>query len=51
MTMKSGFAHHVARPANGTSVAVELALVDVLGSTQGSTAPSATVRMTVTQAQ
>ena len=47
VTMKSGFAHHVARPANGTSVVVELALVDVLGLP----APqSATLRMTVTQA-
>ena len=44
---ESGFVHHVARPPNGTAVAVELALVDALGIG----APrSATVQMTVTQA-
>ena len=50
VTMTSGFAHHVARPPNGTSVAVELALVDALGGASQSQSLSATVRMTVAQA-
>ena len=50
VTMKSGFAHHVARPPNGTSVAVELALVDALGGASQSQSLSATVRITVAQA-
>lgn len=48
VTMKSGFVHHVARPSNGTSVAVEVVLVDALGTPAQS--QSATVRMTVAQA-